>query len=34
MKCTNMEILTLENIRELVSQTETGQIEFKETTGQ
>lgn len=34
MKYTNMEILTLENIRELVSQTETGQIEFKETTGQ
>ena len=34
MKCTNMEIVTLENIKELVSQTETEQIEFKETTGQ
>ena len=30
MKCTNMEIVTLENIKELVSQTETEQIEFKE----
>ena len=31
MKCTNMEIVTLENIKELVSQTETEQIEFKKS---